>query len=322
MTAPFWPANPDRQTTTLAELIIMWRGDGGAIPPSSDWLSRNAEVRARLALWLNEFADEWGSTPLLEFNQRSAHLQIRDFRNQLQSTWSKANEFVQVLKALFAFGREQGLMRRNPAAGIKRIPPPRSYAHVFWTEDDLDRFRQKARELGYDAVVDLLDLLASTGLGLKECISLTCDDVTEYYVFRPTADDERPRRGLPAYPLTVQARALLDELMARPRKPGVDHILVDGNGAPWGRTWVTGRFKAIRDAARIENVSVDEPIARKKDLKDLSKTWAIRAMQAGATDDDIIKIRRWKHDDVAELRMLGVANEKVDLNGLSWSTSL
>jgi integrase len=151
-----------------------------------------------------------------------------------------------------------------------------------------------------------LELVASTGLGVKEAINLTWDDVTDYYVFRPTADDNRPRRGLPAYPLTPQARALLDDLIERPRKPGVVHVLVDSKGAPWGRAWISEHFKIVRDAAQIEctDFSADEPIARKKDIKDLSKTWAIRAMKAGATDDDIIMLRRWKADDVAELRLL------------------
>jgi isopentenyl diphosphate isomerase/L-lactate dehydrogenase-like FMN-dependent dehydrogenase len=81
---------------------------------------------------------------------------------------------------------------------------------------------------------------------------------------------------------------------------------VDSKGAPWGRAWISEHFKIVRDAAQIQctDFSGDQPIARKKDIKDLSKTWAIRAMKAGATDDDIIMLRRWKADDVAELRLL------------------
>ena len=132
---------------------------------------------------------------------------------------------------------------------------------------------------------------------------------------------------MPAYPLTTEARALLDKFEVRPRQWGVKHILVDSNGAPWGRASVLGKAKKIRDAAQIVHVDLanDAAVTRKKDIKDLTKTWAIRAMRAGATDDDIIMLRRWKRDDVADLRLLAELGDHIDpneLDRLSWASSL
>jgi integrase len=265
----------------------------------------------------------WGNRLLSEFDSHHGDLLVQDWRRELKDTPSLANETLGVLKSFFDFARLKGLMGHNPAAQTKPMRPKRKYAHVFWTEEEIVRFRQVATRMGQRAVADFVELMALTGLGGQEAIDLRFSDVTEHIVYRPLLEKGRERRGLPAYPLLLEAKDFISNLRRRPRHTNSDTVLVDANCAPWGRAWVLGHVKAISEQAQIVDVELTsgETEATLKTPKALAKTWAIKAMRSGATDDDIVTLRRWHRSDVAALRVYADLQPQPDLEALSFAQS-
>ena len=322
MSVPFWPATNLASNLTIDDLIVRWCGNPSCgIRPSTDWLKRRQSTRSRYSLKLDEIRGRWGPRALGDFEGRKGRLLIGDWRSELQETPRAADELVRVLNSLFEFGRMEGLIRHNPAADIPELGCANDYAHVFWSDADLQRFRDVSHRMSLRPVADFIDLMALTGLGVEEAIRLRFDDVTDLIVYRPVIEEARPRRGLPAYPLLLEAKDFIENLKRRRRHFLTDTVLVDANGASWGRTWVQLQVKNVRDAAKIDHVdwTTGEAVVSPKHVKDLRKTWAVKAMRSGATDDDIATLTRWKPSDIAKLRTLAsLRPHVVDVTGLTW----
>lgn len=322
MSVPFWPTANLSSARTLNDLALAWCGDhSSGSPPSRDWLSRSESTRSRYLLKVQEIRNRWGHRTLGDLEGRKGHLLIRGWRSELQETPRAADETVQVVNALFEFARKKGLIGHNPAAQISQLGCANDYADVFWSDADIRRFREVACRMHLKPVAEFAELLALTGLGVEEAIRLRFDDVGEHVIYRPLKEKDRKRRGLPAYPLLLEAKDFIETLRRRRRRWQAETVLIDGNGASWGRAWILKQVKIIRDAAEIVHVdwTEGEAVTSPKNVKDLSKTWAVKAMRSGATDDDIITLTRWKRKNVAKLRAYVGLRQGVDLEGLSWS---
>jgi len=66
---------------------------------------------------------------------------VRELRDNRAETPGAANNLVKALSALYAWGREAGLVEVNPAEGVARLKPKRKGGHPAWTPEDVSRFR-------------------------------------------------------------------------------------------------------------------------------------------------------------------------------------
>jgi integrase len=174
-----------------------------------------------------------------------------------------------------------------------------------WTEADIDRFRQAATDRNLPHLVDAIELAALTGFRRADLVSATFDEVGEHAIVRTALKKSRGRRRRAAVPLLPETKELLARLRSRERQEGVQTLLVNSLGRPWGSPVSLGdRFHSVRDAAGI--MEPGDPSlgtsARPKHLHDLRGTFVTRLCRAQLTDEEIASIVAWSPQNVAEIR--------------------
>jgi hypothetical protein len=106
-------------------------------------------------------------------------------------------------------------------------------------------------------------------------------------------------------PLLPETIELLARLRSRKREPGVNTLLVNSYGRPWGSPVSMGdRFHLVRDAAGIvepgiRSLGIRDP---PKNLHDLRGTFVTRLCKVQLSDDEIASIVAWSPQNVAEIR--------------------
>jgi hypothetical protein len=104
---------------------------------------------------------------------------------------------------------------------------------------------------------------------------------------------------------------LLDELGARPRRKGVNTVLVNSYGRPWTAGGFEGSFNQIRNTAGIVHVDEDGNEHRKH-LHDIRGTFCTLLLtDCGLTDQEAAEIMGWSKEQVAEIRKVYVDGSKV-----------
>jgi integrase len=123
-------------------------------------------------------------------------------------------------------------------------------------------------------------------------------------IVRTALKRSRGRRRRAAVPIIPELAALLERLRARPRKPGVETVLVNSFGRPWGSPVSLGdRFhrgpRPCRDRrARERRLAPDRP----KHLHDLRGTYVTVLCRKELTDAQIAEIIAWSPQNVSQIR--------------------
>lgn len=121
---------------------------------SPEFRAKGADTRSRYVALFRSLTKELGAFPVASFTP--AH--VRQIVRAAAHTPTIANQNLSRLRVLFEFAIELGLIERNPAQGIKRLPvkvkgfPP-------WDADDVARFERRwpARSMQRLAMRLLLD---------------------------------------------------------------------------------------------------------------------------------------------------------------------
>jgi hypothetical protein len=283
---------------TLQDLILLWRS-------STDWSALALSSQDCYARWLEKLERRWGAIPLPVFDHHLATDKLEEWRDNLSETPRAADALVRSARSLFKFGRDNGLLTFNRADGIAELGCAKDYTDVFWTDDELIRFREFAVGMGRQPVSDFVYFLAFTGLALTPALNLQLSAIEDHAIIKPPSTFRGRPRLKDCLPRLPEAAPFLKELQLRWRQPGVSHVLVDGNGKAWVRGTLWLGVNTVTKAANIIHVDPLTGEGRLKRLQDLKRTYALKLMKAGATDCQVASVMTWTPKAVRLLRTLG-----------------
>lgn len=283
---------------TIGGLVRDWRR-------SPEWTALALTTKRTWGTWTARIEDKWGKVPLEVWNDQRMIGKVVAWRDSFADSPRAADIGITVLSRLLEWGRLRARVRVNVASGIPQLYRGGDRATIIWTADDMARFRASAEALKLPHVVDVLELAALTGLRRADLAALKWSEVGEHAIVRTALKRSRGRRRRAAVPIIPELAALLERLRARPRKPGVETVLVNSFGRPWGSPVSLGdRFHAVRDHAGIVEAgdpALGEP-DRAKHLHDLRGTYVTVLCRKELTDAQIAEIIAWSPQNVCQIR--------------------
>jgi len=175
-------------------------------------------------------------TPLARFNSPFI-VKMRD-RAEQKHKRHFANSLKTVLSLLFAWGKERGLMKENPAAGIRSLRRPKGMPKQNRRWSDAERDAVLAAMPPH--ILPAIGLMMFTGLGPEDALSLprTAYRQGKIYTARSKTDV-----GV-IWPAIDQLKAVLDAA------PQHDAITLCANSD--GKPWTTSGFRASWRKQRIK----------------------------------------------------------------------
>jgi integrase len=261
---------------TVGGLVRDWR-------LSPEWEALAATTKRTWGTWTARIESKWGKLPLEVWNDPRMVGKVIAWRDAHSDTPRSADEGVKVLSRVLEWGRLRARVRIN----------------------DIDAFCRSALVLDMPHVIDVLFLAAFTGMRRADLAAVKLGEVGEHAIIRTALKKSRGRWRRAVIPVLPETAQLVAELRGRHRQPGVETLLVNSFGRPWGSPVSLGdRFAQVRDHARIEEPADAElgVPARPKHLHDLRGTFVTRLCRAGLTDDEIAGIVAWSPQNVAEIR--------------------
>lgn len=284
---------------TLHSIIHDWRS-------SPHWKGLADSTRRVWGGHLDLIEKRWGDKPITVWNDHRMVGKVVNWRDERASTPRTADIGVTVLRELLKFGHLKGRISINVAERIPKLYEGGDRAEIIWTEDDIERFRLAAIELEKQHVYDGLRLAALTGLRRADLVSLTWDHLGDVAIVKTALKKSRGKRYKATIPITDPLEKLLAELRSRPRKDGVNTVLVNGSGRAWTGDGFGGSFNTVRDAAKIVHVTEGDdgkPVGRRKHLHDVRGTFCTMLMtECALTDEEAASIMGWSPKSVAKIR--------------------
>lgn len=296
---------------TLGDLMHQWRGGGGATSGSPEWQSLAASTRKTWGSQADAIQTKWGRTTLAVWNDPRMVAKAIAWRDSRKDTPRAADIGVTVLKTLLEFGRLRGMITINAASRIPSLYRNGARAEIIWTDNDIERFVAIATTQGAIHIADGLRLAALTGLRRQDLVTLTWDQVGEHALQKKALKQSRRKRRHATIPRIPQLSALLDELGTRPRRNGVNTVLVNSFGQSWSGDGFGGSFNRIRNAAGIVHVDPEAGEDKKKHLHDVRGTFCTKLILAGLTDQEAADIMGWSPDQVSGIRRVYVDQARV-----------
>ena len=295
----------------LKSLIHDWR-------VSPEWKGLADGTRRVWGGHLDLIETRWGDKPIAVWGDPRMVGKVVKWRDERAATPRSADIGVTVLRELLKFGRLRGRVTINVAEGIPNLYKGANRAEIIWTEDDMERFRLAAVKLEKPHVYDGLRLAAMTGLRRADLVSLTWQHLGEFAIVKTALKKSRGKRRKAIVPMTESLESLLAELKTRPRKEGVETVLVNGRGRPWTGDGFGGSFNEVRDKANIVHVDEGdngEPVERRKHLHDVRGTFCTLLLtECDLTDDEAARIMAWSPARVAKIRSTYVDSAAVVLS--------
>ncbi len=296
------PVNQD----DLRAVVAAYRG-----PDNPDW-ARLADSTKKL--WgdcLDAILVKWGNTPLRFWNDPRMVAKVMKWRDSMAANPRKADNHVSTLYRLLEYGRLRAKVTINVAGGIPTLYKGGQREEIVWTDGHIDILVKHAKT----PVADAVRLASMTGFRRADLVALTWANVGEWAIEATALKRSAGKRRKIVMPIVPGLKELLDELRMRPRKPGVNTVLVTGFGDAWTATGLNSSFYTER------NRCVDDPKAKKPKrllihvdregrehdlrLHDLRGTFATKLMTIPGerlTDREIGEVMAWSEQQVSEIR--------------------
>lgn len=231
--------------------------------------------------------ERWGSAPIaaIDRNTRSARAEFKKWRRTFADRPRTADYLWAVLKLLFGFAIDEGLLRENPCKGGGR--GERFYRsdrrNKIWTEADIVRFEAVASpELRL-----ALRLALDTGLRQGDLLALTWSAFDGERINWQTS--KRGRRV--SILLSEDVRAMLASARYEDSHIGSTHILTNSRGRPWTSSGFHSSWGKACEKAGIEGLH----------FHDLRGTAVTRAAFDGATPHQLASRFGWSLKAVLDL---------------------
>jgi integrase len=285
-----------RQAETLnAELDAWYRGDLSARPSTipdglralddlfqrDDWFLDMGPRTQRDYLYNIKSALEWAEdVPVRQITSKAVRTWYRAQRDANGAATSR-NRFA-ALRRLLAFGKVEGWLAENPAAGL-RVRAPQSRSRI-WTPAERDTFCLAAIEAGRPSMA--LAVMLGWCLGQRPAdlrtMAWTAYDGHTVRIRQAKTDKAV---GIPVLP---ELKVLLE---ATDRK-STQMVVSENTGRPYKESDFQHTFAEIRDQAGLP-----------KDLqyRDLRRTLATALGAAGCTDDQIRSITGHRTREVLQV---------------------
>ncbi len=298
--------------STLLSLIRTWRSLDPNRPSSPEWERLSPGTKKTWGSALDRIEEKWSETPLAVWNDPRMVSKVVAWRDSRADTPRAADIGITVLRALLEFGRLRGKVTFNAAANIPTLYRSGQRAEILWTADDMTKFAEAAEKLGRLQVVDGLRLAALTGLRRADLVTLTWGQVGENAILKRALKRSAGKRRHVMMPRFLALNELLEELRTRPRKAGVETVLVNSYGESWSSDGFGGSFNRVRDAAAILHIDEDSGEAIRKHLHDVRGTFCTRLLtEAGFSDHEAAEVMGWAPDRVAAIRRVYVPQAEV-----------
>lgn len=301
-------AAADKDARTLPKDQVA--GAAAAYRNSDYWKGLGDSTRRTWGRSLDAIEARWEKVPMRVLSDIRMIPKIAAWQEEVaQSSPRTADINITVLDHFFRWAKLKGLALHNPAADIPNVYRRQDRAPVIWLPADLAAIHQHAKT----ALRDALDLGELTGLRLTDLVSLRWDEVGDFAIVRTAAKRSRGKRYRVTLPRLPALDALLERLRSRPRKEGVETVLVNSLGKSWtvgglGTSFHDARKKANNGTGiyHVERDPVEGTEIRiAKRLHDLRGTFATHLMTAitpPPTDEEIATLMGWSVTQVAEIR--------------------
>lgn len=293
----------DPRDQNLGWLTRTWR-------ESPEWKAFSDKTQKNWSSALRVIERKWGKLPVMQFYDEEMIPQIIEWRDSRQSTPRAADTGISVLRSLLKFGRFRVGSMTNIAAGIPAIYGGGNRAEIIWLDEEIERFVAAAKERGKPALADAIRLAALTGLRRSDLVTVSQLHLKPAAIFKKALKKSGGKRRHVTIPRISALQNLLDELGSKPRKEGIETILVDDNGRSWTPDRLTLEFAIIRDELGIAHVDEETGEVRKKHLHDLRGTFVTKLiLETELSDEQIARIMGWSVDEVETIRIVYVDQE-------------
>lgn len=267
-----------------------------------EWKALEASTRDTWGRALDKIEAKWGEVPLRLWCNPRMVTQLVKWRDSMAETPRAADMAISQLTRLLEFGRLRGQVTVNIASGIPTLYRSAQRAEIIWTDEDFATWNSHKKVV--QSLRDVAALAAQTGLRRADLIGLTWSEIGDVAITRIARKKSRGKRRRVVMPILPTLQQLLDDLKTRPRKSGVETVLVTSHGTPWSGNGLSGSFgKAVRETD-LHHVDSDGE-RRWKHLHDIRGTYATKLMTApglNLTDKEIANLMGWTPEQVSEIR--------------------
>jgi integrase len=290
----------DPREQTLGWLIERWR-------QSPEWEVLSSATKKTWGTALNAIGRKWARTALMVFYDPRTIPQIIAWRDSRRKTPMAADNGVKVLRALLKFGRFQVGSTVNIAADIPCLYHGGDRAEIIWLDHEIELFVETAVKMGRRGVADAVRLAALTGLRRADLVSVSKAHLRPAAIFKKALKKSGRRQRHVTIPRVHAVDQLLAELETRPRRRGVETLLVDDQGRAWDPDRLTREVGIVRDRIGLNHVDETTGAVRKKHLHDLRGTFVTKLiMETDLNDQEIARIMGWSPKDVETIRVMYV----------------
>lgn len=302
------------QTADRTLPISMCAGAIAAFRKSKYWRDLAAGTQKTWGIALDRIEAKWEQVPMRVLGDVRMKPKVVLWRDAIAETNARGADIaVMVLSVFLEWCALQGWCLGNPAKGIPTVYRRTDRAPVVWLPEDLAAINEE--KVSQQPLRDAIALAELTGLRRQDLVTLRWDEIGDLAITRMTAKKSRGKRYRVSLPRLPELDALLAELKTRPRKEGVETVLVNMHGRSWAASGdgLNSSFDDARGKANggkgIFHVERDpvtgEETKIAKRLHDLRGTFATRLMThptARLTDKEIADLMGWSEEQVGEIR--------------------
>jgi integrase len=293
------PSNAD----TLRALVASYRSS-----ENPDWRKLAPSTKKLWSDCLDVILEKWGDVPLRLWNDPRMVGKVMAWRDSMAETPRAADNRVSTLYRLLEYGRLRSRLTVNVAKDIPTLYKGGNRQEVIWESKHMEAFISVAKT----PISDAIRLAALTGLRRADLVVLRWCDVFSEHIEIVASKKSAGKRRKVVIPIIPGLRTLLDELKTRPRKAGVETVLVTNEGTPWTPTGLNSSFHEARK--KVVDEKTKAPLLVHTDLEgnhhalrlhDLRGTFATHLMTIPGirlTDREISEVMGWSEKQVAEIR--------------------
>lgn len=252
---------------------------------------------------------KWGKVPTRLFSDPRMVPKVVAWRNSRAHTPRSADIGVTVLSQFLGWARLEGLVTINVAEKIPNLYRRTDRAEVIWLPQDVKAIEAVAGQ----PVIDALRLASLTGLRRADLVALRWDEIGEFAIVRRASKMSRGKRYMATAPVTPQLRQLLDDLRTRPRRDGVETVLVNSHGKKWSGDGLNSSFDDAREKAndgsgiwhveRDPDTGDEKKIAKRiHDFRGTFATVLLTLPGKRLTDDEVADLMAWDPKNVSAIR--------------------
>jgi integrase len=199
-----------------------------------------------------------------------------------------AKHFVQTMRGLYQWAKEQGYVDHDPTEGVK-VSRPKTDGFETWTEADIAAYRSRWPRGGRERL--WLEILLHTGLRRGDACSLG-----PVHIKAGSIEFTATKTNTPV--ILPLAPELAEIIAASPI--GKETFIATIHGKPMSKEFFGNLFREACDKARV-----------KKSAHGLRKAAAVRLAEAGATVPELNAVFGWTDGKMATLYVRQADRERL-----------